>query len=229
MRGVAIEPSRLISTQMSGFWSGSLARFWLCQRSWTFASTWRRYQACGKSVTSSVSEPAPVAEPVAWPSAVACWGREADSPTARARRAAGAWGISFSPLLWTARGGRAGSAGLAASRTDCGDGRDKIDHLHPGARPRRTPDGQGHEDGDDHRVGRERYQDGRRGQGRPIGGRRPPPAGASEGRSHRQGHAHRAHDLGAGSVTMPSFSMPERRTLSMVSITKPYWSAWSAL
>ena len=33
----------------------------------------------------------------------------------------------------------------------------------------------------------------------------------------------------AGSVTMPSFSTPARRTRSMVSTTWPYWSPWSAL
>jgi len=41
----------------------------------------------------------------------------------------------------------------------------------------------------------------------------------------RHGGAHRAR---VGSVTMPSFSMPERRMRSMVSTTKPYCSAWSA-
>src|SRR5205823_3209108 len=61
--------------------------------------------------------------------------------------------------------------------------------------------------------------------------RRTPTRGVTDPGAHGDppgdaGGHHRARD---GSVTIPSFSMPERRTRSMVSTTNPYWSAWSAL
>ena len=68
-------------------------------------------------MTSTVSEPTPAVDPVAWPSAGAGSGFDADSPTARGRRSAGIVGSSRSPTRgFIARVGSAGSAALGASR-----------------------------------------------------------------------------------------------------------------
>src|SRR5215467_11123897 len=111
---------------MRGFCPGSFGRSCVCQRCSTFWSTWRRYQACGKSVTSRVMLPWPTVEPVERPRALAggfAVGSTAVLPFSSAELRIG--GSSRSPgRAITLREGNDASAGLGVSLGGfgCGSG-----------------------------------------------------------------------------------------------------------
>ena len=129
---------------------------------------------------------------------------------------------------WQRGGGGGGERRLRRRRrraANRGHSRCEVHDVDPGTLPAAPRDHQ-REASEGDTVRRER--DGQRGEGQPSRRRRrgPPRHGAeSRGDGVSPRDADGGHRALVGSVTMPSFSIPERRTRSMVSTTNPYCRA----